>query len=273
MKGELRCGEYSFKLKMNPWQHPIFDENIHLLFALLSSLCRGCGGVVYLMADDAPNVTQEIFQVYQERLHALIGRNGETLSLLTNMVQVSLLLGTHRSWAALFLKKSCDTLKQPSVETGTIWTPITVEFDLFGQIYAITESDSQSESDQDMKRSVVSPVQRATRSVLPPTYSQENSPLQTEPETLSATATAPVIVSGHSDITANSIVDFSSCTKLDWVENTKDWQKYVKIKEVKIDDMVRSCSMWSPAQPMRVAPDKESITYLFESETKMKETY
>ncbi len=276
MTGELRCGEYSLKLKMNPWQHPIYDENIHRLFAMLSTLCSGCGGVVYLLADDAQTVTQEIFQVYQERLHELIGRNRETLSLLTNMVQVSLLLGTHRSWAAVFLKKSRDTLKntlkQPSVETGTIWNSITLDFDLFGQMYNKRDSGSESESDQDIKRSVVSPFQRATSSALPPTYGQENSPLQTEPETLSATATAPENLSEHSDVTANSIVDFSSLTKLDWVENTKDWQKYVKIKEVKIDDVIRSCPMWSPAQPMRVTPDRESIRYLFESEKNMEET-
>ncbi len=123
LPGELRCGEYSFKLKMNPWQHPIFDDNIHRLFALLSSLARGCGGVVYLMADDAQTVTQEIFQAYQGRLHALIGREAETLSLLTNMVQVSLLLGTHRSWAALFLKKIlCHTETHPSADWGDVET-------------------------------------------------------------------------------------------------------------------------------------------------------
>ncbi len=109
------------------------------------------------MADDAQTVTQDSFQVYQDRLHALIGREAETLSLLTNMVQISLLLGTHRSWAVLFLKKSCDTLKHTPVETGAIWKPITLEFDLFGQIFAKPESDSQSERHGDMERSVLKP--------------------------------------------------------------------------------------------------------------------
>ncbi len=103
-----------------------------------------------------------------------------------------------------------------------------------------------------------------------PTYSEENNYLQTEQETLIATATAPV--SGHKDFTANPIVDFSSCTKLDWTENTKDWQKYVNTKEVKIDDIVRSCPMWTPTQPMTITPDRESIRYLFESETNMEKT-
>ncbi len=82
---------------MNPWQHPIFDENLHRLLALLSPLCNGCGGVVYLMADDAQTVTQENIQVYQERLYAPIDKKIETPSLMTNLAHVSLLLGTHRS--------------------------------------------------------------------------------------------------------------------------------------------------------------------------------
>ncbi len=271
MPGELRCGEYSFKVKMNPWQHPIFDENMHSLLALVSSLCRGCGGVVYLMADDAHTVTQDIFQVYQDRLHALIGREAETLSLLTNMVQVALILGTQTSWAALFMKKSSDTLKHIPVETGAMWKPITLKIDLFGRICAKPESDSLNESYGDMERAVISPVQRATRSALLPTRSQENNPLETGQETLSATAITPETVSGHSDITENSLVDFSSCQRLDWTENTKDWQKYVKTKEVKIDDVVRSCPMWTPTQPMTITPDRESIRYLFECEQNMEE--
>ena len=271
MPGELRCGEYSFQLMMNPCQHPSLDENIHRLFALVLTLCRGCGGVVYFMADDAQTVTQEIFQVYQERLQALIGRNAKTRSLLTNMVQASLLLGTHRVWAVLFLKKSHDTLKHTLVATAPNGKPITLDFDLFGQIYAQPEPYSESEGFQDMERSLVSPSQATTGSALLPIYSKET-PLQTEPETLSATATAQVAVSGHSDITANPIVDFSSCTRLDWTENTKDWQKYVKIKEVKIDDIVTSCPMWNPMLPMAITPDRESIRYLFESEKDMEET-
>ncbi len=71
---ELRCGEYSFQLKMNPWQHPRFDKNIHRLLTLLTSLRRGCGGVIYLMADDIENMTQKILQIYKERLYELINR-------------------------------------------------------------------------------------------------------------------------------------------------------------------------------------------------------
>ena len=259
---------------MNPWQHPIFDENIHLLLALVSSLCRGCGGVVYLMADDAQTVTQENIKVYQERLYALIDKNIETPSLMTNMAQVSLLLGTHKSWAALFLKRSCDELKQTSLETGAIWKPLTLAFDLSGQIYTKPDSDSQSESYRDMGKPVVSAVPGAASPALS-TYSQENNPFQTEPDIPSESGIIPLTAAGHSNGTAIPKVNFSSCQSLDWAENTKNtkgWQKYVKIKEVKIDDIIESCPMLNPTQPMTITPDRESIRYLFESEKDMEET-
>ncbi len=109
----LRCGEYEFKLKMNPWQHPIYEENIHILLALLTSLRHGCGGVVYLMTEDTENVAQDIFNVYQGRLLPLISRKLESQ---TDMVRVSFRFGTHLAWAALLLKKAYDALKYLAAE-------------------------------------------------------------------------------------------------------------------------------------------------------------
>ena len=268
---ELRCGEYSFQLKMNPWQHPIFDENMQRLLALFTSLRSGCGGVIYLMSDDMETVRDEIFQVYKERLHALIVRHIEKFTLQMNMVQVSL-LGTHRTWAALLLTKSRDELKYLPLETRTIWKPITLDLDKFGHIYTKPESESQSESYLEIKRSALSPVPRAASSTLLQSYSQENNSPQPEPEISAASATVPVTPSGHSDDTLTPKVDFSSCQKLDWTENTKDWQKYVKVKKVKIDDIVGSCPIWNPTEPMKVTPDRDSLRYLFESEKNMDET-
>ncbi len=52
----------------------------------------------------------------------------------------------------------------------------------------------------------------------------------------------------------------------------KDWQKYIKIKELKTTDIIGSCSIWKPMQPMKLTPDKNSLRYLFESEKDMDET-
>ncbi len=113
---------------MKPWQHPIFDENIHHLMALLISLSRGCGGVIYLLTDDIQPVRQEIFQIYKGRLHSLICKDTLPISI----VQVSLSLNADRSWAAVLLKKSNNTLKYPKVETTKgILRSITFEIDMF----------------------------------------------------------------------------------------------------------------------------------------------
>ena len=171
------------------------------------------------------------------------------------------------------------------METGTIWNPLPLEFDISGQIYTKPESgsdrsgqtftklesDLQSESYQDMDKSEISNVPGAASSAFSE-YLEENNPFQTEPETSPASEIMSVTVSGHSDDTAIPKANFSSCQRLDWTENTKDWQKYVKIKEVKIDDIVGSCPMWSPTHPMTITPDRESIRYLFESEKNMEET-
>ncbi len=171
------------------------------------------------------------------------------------------------------------------METGTIWKPLTLEFDLSGHIYTKTESgsdrsgqtytklasDSLSESYQDMAKSEISNVPGAASSAFS-AYLEENNPIQTEPETSPASGIRPVTLSGHSDDTTIPKVNFSSCPRLDWTENTKDWQKYVKIKEVNIDDIIGSCPMWSPTLPMTITPDRESIRYLFESEKDMEET-
>ncbi len=256
---------------MNPWQHPIFDENIHCLLALLSSLCRGCGGVVYLMAADAQAVTLEIFQIYQERLHALIGSEAETLFTDKHGSDIFAIRHT-QIMDCTCSEKSSFTLKHTPVETGGIWKPITLEFDLFGQIYAKPESDSQNdESYRDIGRSKVPLIERAASSALS-TYSQENNPLQTRPETSSESGITALTASGHSDDTAYPKVNFSSCQRLDWAENTKDRQKYIKTKEVKTDGIIGSCPMWNPTQPMTITSDRESIRYLFESEKNMEET-
>ncbi len=270
---ELRCGEYSFKLKMNPWQHPIFDENIHHLLALLPSLYHGCGGVVYLMADDIEHVTDEIFRVFKERLHELIGRNLGSLPLPTNMIQLSLPLGAHSSWAALFMKKSPGATTYPPVETKGILKPIIFEMDMFGQMHTRSMSHTQSQDNRKIERTSVSPGQVTDRSALIAVSSSETTFYQIEPQTLSASATAPLTtVPGPSDDIAVPHVDFSACQRLNWEDNTKDWQKYVMIKEVKTDDIVGSCPMWKPTQPMKTTPGKDSIRYLFESEKNMTQT-
>ncbi len=270
--GELRCGEYSFKLKMNPWQHPIFDKNTYHLLALLTSLRYGCGGVIYLMVDSRQTVTDEIFHIYKKRLYTLLSKNMECFHLPTHMFQVSLVMGSHRSWAAVLLTLFHGTLKYTPMETMGIWKQTSFEIDIFGQLHILPPTDTQSQSDKGMQRSSLFPSQESETLTLLPACSQNHVPTQTETVTSAPYATAPVTVPGHSDDTVIPKVDFSSCPRLDWTENKKDWQKYVKIKEIKTADIAASCPMWQTTQPMKVTPDRDSLRYLFECEKDMDET-
>ncbi len=260
---ELRCGEYSFRFKTNPWQHPIFNEDIHRLLALLTPLCRGCGGVIYFLTDDMQPVTKEIFQVYRERLLALIGTNMETYPLPISMAPLSLLLGTHRAWAAVLLKKSNSTQKYPSVESKAnkgSSRDVIFEIDIFGEIHTKSMLHTQRQSQMESGESPIKPT-------IPPTYSQETVVHQTEPETSPSQET----VGRRRVDTEIPEVDFSCCSRLDWTENTKDWQKYVRIKQLITDDIIRSCNIWRPTQLMKITPDRDSLRYLFESEKDMNE--
>ncbi len=138
--GELRCGEYAFKLKMNPWQHPIFNKNIHRLLVLLTALCHGCGGVIYLLTDDTQPVTEEIFHFYKGRLNEVLGSHLKSFSLPINMVPICLALGAHRSWAALLLKRCNVTLIYPPLEKH-----IVLDIDIFGQIHTRVVPGTQTQ--------------------------------------------------------------------------------------------------------------------------------
>ncbi len=398
---------------MNPWQHPIFDQNIHCLVALLRLLWSHCGGVIYLMADDGQDVTEKSFKRYMERLTSKIW---ERFSLPVNMVRVSMVLGKCRAWAVLLLKKSNNTPYTLPEETKSIWKSATFEMDMFGHIHKKCAPDTLShtyrkkqlrsqssghrrespryvlmspgeEQDHHLPTSAreeaphqlehkTQPVYETVREgsndttssqanfsssqrlkgsenqrhrqkyvktkgripVFLPPDNWENILHQTNPEassvsvaapvttlgsgcnpaitrpdfsdlsscpipdsgeskknfqrhittnyntpillpshywenilhqTESVTPSAPVTLPGPSDGTRISRVDFSSCPRLDWIESRKDWQKYVETKDVKTGDIVMSCSLWKPTQPMNITPDRDSLRYLFDSEDNM----
>ncbi len=267
---ELRSGDYSFNLHLNPWQHPIFDKNIHHLFALLTALRTTCGGVIFLFADDNhSSVTQTTFQLYKERLGALLNRDPKSSSLSMNVIQVSLLLGPHKSWAALLVKQSIDAKKYPLVENKGIWKPTNFDINIFGTIHAKPTSVMQSQKKKENEASAGLLSGQETGNRL--TTKSEGNPHQTS-ETNSLSAPPQVMVHDSNAETARPKVNFSSCQRLDWSENTKDWQKYVTTKEAIVDDIAGSCPMWKPTQPMKITPDKEFLSHLFDSETDLQKT-
>ena len=270
---DLRCGEYSFKLKLNPWQHPIFDKNIHHLLALLTLLRGGCGGVIYFLGDDEHTVTQESVELYKERLKTLADKKLECFPSSVNLVQMSLLLGMQRTWAALLLKKSYAIPRYPSAMVEGIWKPINFDIDMHGLIRSKSISETHSRDAEEIQIPLKGPSKRRIDTALLPMHINDDDAPQTDAveETSSASGVqVPNIKS--TDLLGSTTVDFSSCHKLDWSENKKDWEKYIKIKVVETNDIVASCPMWKPEHPMKITPDKGSLMYLFKSEEDMEET-
>ncbi len=102
----MRCPEYSFKLIMNPSQHPEFDKNIHQLIALATSLCNSCGGVIFLTADHLENITRGMVERFESRLTEVLVKQIENLPChKINFLQVPLRLGVQKPWSAIHLKR------------------------------------------------------------------------------------------------------------------------------------------------------------------------
>ena len=223
------------------------------------------------MTEFAEIVTHAVFEEFNKRLLELIETKLNALCVQISMVQVSLLLGTQRAFAAVLLKKSYKTIKYPHVKADGIWKPATFAIDKSGQIHITPVLDTHSQDCSEVESSAVSPDQGSAASTLPITNGQEIIPHQTDLET-SASATGQVSILKDSGHTVIPKVDLSTCQRLDWADNTKDWQKYVTIKEPKTDDIISSCPMWKPMKPMKVTPCKKSIRYLFPSEKDVEET-
>ncbi len=68
--------------------------------------------------------------------------------------------------------------------------------------------------------------------------------------------------------TDEKMVNYARYSKLDWSNNKKDWENYVKTKHDSIDDIIKSCTMWEPATPMRVTPDAAMLKDMFGSEAR-----
>ncbi len=269
---ELRCGEYSFKLKMNPYQHPVFDKNIAYLLALLTTLGSGSGGVIFFLDHDLQAVTRETFDLHKERLNRLTDKKLESRCPPMNMVQISVMLGNQqKTWAALLVKKSYVTLKYLPAPTEDTWKPMGFGIDMNGQIGSKSISETQTENPEEILGPLEASAQGIACTTLLPTHNYEHAPSQVD-RNISSTSGRQKTDILSTDWLGSSLVDFSSCQKLDWSENTRDWEKYVKIKNVKTDDIVSSCPMWKPEYPMNFTPDKGSLMYLFDSVKDLEET-
>ncbi len=139
---ELLCAEYSFKLTMNPCQHPELDKNVHHLFTLVTSLCNTCGGVIFLTADDPEmTMTREVIERFQSRLVTLIVEKTKIQDRnKINFLEAPFCLERQGAWAAIHLSGSKLT---QSLASGGDVKLLGLRTDLHGFIRISETSDHQ----------------------------------------------------------------------------------------------------------------------------------
>ncbi len=277
-QGGLRCAEYSFKLSMNPWQHPELDMNIHHLFTLVTSLCNTCGGVIFLTADDPErnvpmevterNVPMEVIERFQSRLIDLIHKNTDIRFWnKINFTQVPFCLGKQTPWTAIHLVTSGE--QSLCLNSGNDLKLLDVRTNLSGFIQMEGASDHHQHVEQGPSRHV--PAQDSLATGEHVEDATETGALGSAVEGSLSTNSSMVTSNTRAGAT-NLPVDFSTCSKLDWSKNKKDWESYVHGATPTTETIVNSCSLWKPAKPMTITPGKAELGYWFASVGDMEKT-
>ncbi len=70
--GDPTCAEHCYACILNPMQHPRVDANIHHLLALVTALCRTCGGVIFLQASEGISQNEINFARFDKRLREML---------------------------------------------------------------------------------------------------------------------------------------------------------------------------------------------------------
>ncbi len=271
-QGELRCPEYSFKMAMNPWQHPVLDKNIHHLLTLVTTLCNTCGGVIFLTTDDPEeHVTMEVTERFQSRITELVIKNTGIQERKINFTKVPFCIDGQIPWTAIHLKRSDMTT---CLNYGIDSNLHEVRTDLNGFIK--TEKTEKSEHSH-VKQN---PSARVSSHAVPDAGEHVEETTKCDHYGLHASAerrsSAPEpkdwVTSPSSNDDTNIPVDFSIFNKLEWSKNKKDWESYVHGETPTIETIVNSCSLWKPTTPMTVTPDRKILEYWFASAEDMEKT-
>ncbi len=139
---ELRCPEYSFKLEVNPWQHPCLDKNIHHLAALIIALSNTCGGLIYLVANDPQTkIPSKVVGIFHSRLMELLPEAK------ISFIDVLLRSTKESIWTAIHLKKSEETVKYIPWQRESDANPFKFGTDLYGKICIEDKSAHQQQPD------------------------------------------------------------------------------------------------------------------------------
>ncbi len=252
------------------------------MLAMLTTMYNSCGGVIYLTKEDEKVVKEETFQLFKERVfRMIIKKAGLSSGDLFSFTEVYLKFKSQASWAAVILSSAAKG-DQCSVQAD-------FRLDADGEIHPIKQKKDQvatlsptqqisaggagASAGHHQKRPSV-PLPRQADASLPDDVPAIGDS-ETENMTLDSSSQDQTEESLSEDVPAtessdtHSVVAYSSFQRLDWTNNKKDWQKYVKTKEVETNEILTTCNMLQPAVPMTVTPEKNHLQYMFQSVSDM----
>ncbi len=234
----------------------MFDRNIQHLLAMLVSLCNTCGGIVYLTANPELKVTTDTFNVFHNRLIELACRETK----LPQQLMVVRNLESHRAWGCIIVEKSQHKLKYCPLQSTPNDTTMCSEYsnDILGFIH------TQEVVSEENKEPLVDTNHRAGAEIKKALIPDDCPAKEDDAAQCSAVDNTPG--DGDSGDNCEETVNYSMYSKLDWSNNKKGWENYVKTKHYSVEDIIRSCPMWEPATPMRVTPDVGILKEMFGSE-------
>ncbi len=266
---ELWCPEYSFKLNVNPWQHPCMDKNIHHLLTLIAALCNTCGGLIYLIAD-APQerIPSKVIEAFQSRLMELLPETK------ISFIHLSPHSWKDRPWVAIHLKKSEMTVKHAPWYARSDFSPLNFGTDLYGAICTEERSAQRQQAELVTYEQAFVQEDSCARALPASTCSESagnclEGQLKREIQPNAENEREETSPMGAEEPQDPIMIDFSSCGRLEWSRNKKDWQNYVKVNTPTVESMIASCSLWKATQPMTVTPNKESLARWLDCETDM----
>ncbi len=279
----LRCGEYAFRVPINPRGDPEIDENIEHLRVLLVILYNTCGGVIYLTTEGSKSVDRPIFEGFEKIFFDMIKKKTGLSKHLFSFEKISLTFETQTSWGVLILPSTTEGNQTDTLPYFRLDIDGNLHPENFHHEMRSANKNSSINQHANMYKTA-DHQERPRANVLgqgeQPPPGDDSGPdsmdSADEGETLDGSSnrkatpssgqteeTPPADIPrvGNTDIV--NVVDYSSYQKLDWTSHKKDWKTYMNV------DMLTKCDMLQPQSPMAITPERDQLQYMFQSRSDM----
>ncbi len=237
--GNPTCPEHCYSCSLSPIQHPCLDANIHHLLSLLRALCNTCGGVIFLTTPDGISQEEISFLRFQTRFRQVLLTSGFLECLVETYEYYAC---NTLFWGIIVANKGHQRLSYTLGRNALIF-----QIDVNRTVHCETMTVNTSEVSE-----------------APSLSEQSRMSFDVHQDTLPADE---FNLSLGSDDSASYSPTWVDVDELTWDQNKSNWHAILKDADQSVENCVTSCDIWVPSSPMRLTPNKESLKYLFQSDT------